>query len=102
MIPIDPNDIIKYSIKDEPKKLTKASFEKLYIWLTKETNQNKIRFRCEKMYKTKIAKLNGALDVNHPDYKNCDHWLPYPLLEEKLKEWIKIKGEKVNQEGPNS
>ena len=102
MIPIDSSDIIKYSIKDESNKLTKTSFQKLYIWLTKEINQNKLRFRCEKMYKTKIAKLNGTLDVNHPDYKNCDHWLPYPLLEEKLKEWIKIKEEKDKQKTSNS
>lgn len=102
MIPIDETDIIEYSINDEVNPTIRINFQNLYNWLTNESNQNKIIFRCRKIYKTKTEKLNGTLDIKHPDYINCDNWLPYPLLEEKLKEWIKIQDKKVKQNILNS
>ena len=102
MIPIDENDIIKYSINDEVNPITKTNFQNLYNWLTNKSNQNEIIFKCQKIYQTKIAKLNGTFDIKHHDYINCDYWLPYPFIEEKLKEWIKIQEEKSRQKSPNS
>ena len=102
MIPIDEKDLIEYSINDEANPITKTNFQNLYNWLTRESNQRKIISKFQNIYKTKIGKLNGTLGVNHPDYKNCDYWLSYPLLEEKLKEWIKIQEEKPHQKSPNS
>ncbi len=97
MIPIDERDLTKYSINDETDEIAKINFQNLYNWLRVESNKTKIIKRCKRMYEIKIKKLNKTLSLKHPDYLNCDHWLPFPFMEEKLKEWIKIQDEKFKE-----
>ena len=42
MIPIDERDLIKYSIKDEPKEKIRINFQNLHNWLKIESNKNQI------------------------------------------------------------
>ena len=102
MIPIDERDLIKYSIKDEPKEKIRINFQNLHNWLKIESNKNQIIKRCKWIYKIKVSKLNKTLSLKNQNYIDADYWLPYPFMEEKLKEWIKIQDEKLNKETPNS
>lgn len=83
MIPVDNNDIILYSIKNELNPKQRNNFQYLYHWLKK--NKNAIISRCLKIYKKKEEKTKGILDLNDEDYFNCDYWLPFSFAEKKIK-----------------
>lgn len=97
MIPIDQRDLIEYSINDEPNEKIRINFQNLHTWLRIESNKNQIIKRCKRIYEIKVSKMNNTLSLKHPNYIDADYWLPYPLLEEKLKEWIKIQDDKEKE-----
>ena len=102
MIPIDERDLIKYSIKDEPDEIVKMNFQNLYTWLRVESNKNQIVKRCKRIYEIKTSKINKTLSLKHQNYIDADYWLPYPFMEEKLHEWIKLQDGKDKEKTPDS